>query len=279
MSGVDVLAAQVADSRRRLAVARAGEPLADLRARALARPAPPSLRDALARDGVSVIAEVKRASPSRGPLAPDLDPVALAGAYVAGGAAAVSVLTAPDGFLGSLADLTAVAALGVPTLRKDFLVDPYQVWEARAAGAAAVLLLAVALDDAELRRMLDTAEEAGLDALLEVHDAAEMERAAALGPAIVGVNVRDLRDFHVDNDRFAAVARSGPSTALVVAESGVHGPADLVTYGLAGADAVLVGEHLVVSADPVAATRALVTAGADVGHAGTGAGGRTGEQP
>lgn len=274
MSGVDVLAAQVADSHRRLAVARAEEPLEALRERARAVRTPPSFRDALAGDGVAVIAEIKRASPSRGPLAPDLDPVALAGAYVAGGAAAVSVLTAPDGFSGSLADLTAVATLGVPTLRKDFLVDPYQVWEARAAGAAAVLLLAVALDDTDLRRMLDTAQEAGLDALLEVHDAEEMLRAAALAPAIVGVNVRDLRDFHVDNGRFAAVAAARPSTALVVAESGVHGPADVVRYGLAGADAVLVGEHLVVSADPAEATRTLVGAGADIGHAGDRPGGQ-----
>ncbi len=261
MSGVDVLADQVADSHRRLAAAQAQEPLATVRARALARPAPPSFRAALTGDGVAVIAEVKRASPSRGPLAPDLDPAALAGAYVTGGAAAVSVLTAPEGFHGSLADLTAVAELGVPTLRKDFLVDPYQVWEARAAGAAAVLLLAVALDDASLRALLDTAAEAGLDALLEVHDAEEMARAAALAPALIGVNVRDLHDFRVDNGRFAAVAAARPSTALVVAESGVHGPDDVAAYGRAGADAVLVGEHLVRSDDPVAATRALVEAG------------------
>lgn len=254
----DVLAVQVDDSRRRLAEAMAREPIDALRARALAKPAPPSFRESLAAPGVAVIAEVKRASPSRGPLAPDLDPVVTAQAYVAGGAAAVSVLTAPEGFLGSLADLAQVASLGVPTLRKDFLVDPYQVWEARAAGAAAVLLLAVVLDDATLRTMLHAAGEAGLDALVEVHDEEEMRRVAALGPSIVGVNVRDLRDFSVENGRFARVAAGRPSGSLLVAESGVHGPEDVRAYVTAGADAVLVGEHVVTSDDPAAAVRALV---------------------
>jgi len=255
----DVLAAQLADSGRRLEDARAREPLAAIRERALATPRPPSFLAALSGPGVAVIAEVKRASPSRGPLAPDLDPVATARAYLAGGAAAVSVLTAPEGFLGSLEDLARVAALGAPTLRKDFLVDPYQVWEARAAGAAAVLLLAVALDDVALRTLLDATEEAGMDALVEVHDEEEMRRVAALGPAIVGVNVRDLRDFTVENGRFAGVAAHRPSTALLVAESGVHGPDDVRAYAAAGADAVLVGEHVVTSDDPVAAVRALAT--------------------
>ena len=258
----DVLAEQVADSRRRLASAVEREPLDRLRARAEGAPPPPSFRAALGRPGVSVIAEIKRGSPSRGPLAADLDPVATARAYVAGGAAAVSVLTAPLGFGGSLADLTAVAATGVPTLRKDFLVDPYQVWEARAAGASAVLLLAVVLDDDELRGMLDVVDEAGLDALVEVHDEVEMDRVARLAPPIVGVNVRDLRDFSVENDRFGAVAQRRPSGALLVAESGVHGPGDVAAYAASGADAVLVGEHLVTSSDPAEATRALVGAGA-----------------
>ena len=258
---VDVLAAQLADSRRRLIAAREREPLDALRERALRTPQPPSFRAALSGPGVAVIAEVKRASPSRGPLAPDLDPVAMARTYVAGGAAAVSVLTAPEGFLGSLDDLVAVSALGVPTLRKDFLVDPYQVWEARAAGAAAVLLLAVALDDAGLRSLLAAASEAGVDALVEVHDEEEMRRAAALAPSIVGVNVRDLRDFSVENGRFVRVAAGRPSTALLVAESGVHGPDDVRAYAAAGADAVLVGEHVVTSEDPAAAVRALVGAG------------------
>jgi len=258
---VDVLGEQVADSERRVAEARAAEPLHELRARALELPAGPSFLTALQRPGVSVIAEVKRGSPSRGPLAPDLDPAGLARSYSAGGASAVSVLTAPSGFRGSLADLVAVAGTGVPALRKDFLVDPYQIWEARAAGASAVLLLAVVLDDGALRTMLDTAEEAGLDALLEVHDEQEMLRASALAPRIVGVNVRDLRDFTVENGRFAAVAGLRPSGAVLVAESGVNGPADVIAYAGAGADAVLVGEHLVTSRDPEGATRVLVAAG------------------
>lgn len=258
---IDVLAEQVADSRRRLAVAQAREPLEGLRDRAGHAPVPPSFRAALTGDGVSIIAEVKRGSPSRGPLAPGLDAVVTARAYAAGGASAVSVLTAPLGFGGSLEDLVAVAGTGVPALRKDFLIDPYQVWEARAAGASAVLLLAVVLDDARLSEMLAAVAEAGLDALVEVHDEAEMTRVRALGPAIVGVNVRDLRDFSVENDRFAAVAALRPSGAVLVAESGVDGPADVVAYAAAGADAVLVGEHLVISEDQEAATRRLVVAG------------------
>jgi indole-3-glycerol phosphate synthase len=271
-----VLAEQVADARRRVAQASVEEPLAALRERARVRPEPASFRAALAAPGVSLIAEIKRGSPSRGPLAVDLDPVRHGGAYLDGGAAAISVLTAPQGFLGSLDDLAAVAALGAPALRKDFIVDPYQVWEARAAGAAAVLLLAVALDDASLAVLRGTAEEAGLDVLLEVHDEQEMRRAALHEPAIVGVNVRDLRDFSVENARFAAVAALRPSTALLVAESGVHGPDDVRAYAAQGADAVLVGEHLVTSADPSAATAALVAAGrpdqagADVVSGGTG---------
>jgi len=259
---VDVLAAQVADSRARLAAALAQEPLTALRARAERLPDPPSFRGALAGPGVAVIAEIKRGSPSRGVLVGDLDPAAMAADYLAGGAAAISVLTAPDGFAGSLEDLTAVARLGAPALRKDFLVDPYQGWEARAAGAAAVLLLAVVLDDDGMRTMLAATAEAGLDALVEVHDEREMTRVAALAPAIVGVNVRDLRDFSVENSRFAGVAAGRPSSTLLVAESGVSGPDDVVAYAAAGADAVLVGEHLVTSSDPLAATRALVAAGA-----------------
>jgi indole-3-glycerol phosphate synthase len=259
---VDVLAEQVADSRRRLAASIARVPLGALRNRAERMPDPPSFRAALDGPGVAVIAEIKRASPSRGPIALELDPVATARAYADGGASAISILTAPEGFAGSLDDLEAVARLGTPTLRKDFLVDPYQVWEARAAGAAAVLLLAVVLDDSGLATMLSAVEEAGLDALVEVHDETEMARVAALAPAIIGVNVRDLRDFSVENTRFARVAAGRPSKGLLVAESGVASPSDVARYAAAGADAVLVGEHLVKSEDPRAATRALVDAGA-----------------
>jgi indole-3-glycerol phosphate synthase len=262
---MSVLAQQLNDSRRRLELARASEPLEELRTRALEVAPGPSFTAALSGPGVAVIAEVKRGSPSRGPLASDLDPEALASSYIAGGASAVSVLTAPLGFAGALDDLVAVVRTGVPALRKDFLIDAYQIWEARAAGASAVLLLAVALDDAELRVMLDTAAEAGLEALLEVHDEQEMRRAAMLEPTVVGVNVRDLRDFSVENDRFSAVAALCPSGAVLVAESGVRGPSDVAAYAASGADAVLVGEHLVTSRDPEQATRDLVEAGAGTG--------------
>jgi indole-3-glycerol phosphate synthase len=257
----DVLARQLDDARARVAAARADEPLEALRERASMVPRGPSLLAALQGPGVAVIAEVKRASPSRGPLADIPDPVAMATDYLAGGAAAISVLTAPVGFDGSLTDLQGVARLGHPTLRKDFLLDPYQVWEARAVGASAVLLLAVALDDATLAELDAVAREAGLDVLLEVHDEHEMRRAARLTPAIVGINVRDLRDFRVDPARFGPLASLAPSNSVLVAESGVDGPEAVRRYVAAGADAVLVGEHLVTSPDPRAAVAALLAAG------------------
>ncbi len=257
----DVLLAQLADARRRVEEARAREPLGALRARALEVEPGPSFVAALDGASTALIAEVKRSSPSKGPLADISDPLALARAYRDGGASVISVLTAPLGFGGSLEDLAEVARLGVPTLRKDFLVDPYQVWEARAAGASAVLLLAVALDDTLLAGLADCAEEAGLGVLLEVHDAHELARAVTLAPSVIGINVRDLRDFSVDRDRFAPLAAACPSGTLLVAESGVDGPADVTDYAHAGADAVLVGEHLVRSGDPGAAAAALVAAG------------------
>lgn len=247
-------------ARRRVDAARQREPLAQLRARAQATPPPPSLRAALARPGVSVIAEVKRASPSRGPLAPGLDATDQARAYLDGGAAAVSVLTEPERFLGSLDDLAAVAALGAPVLRKDFLVDPYQVWEARAAGAAAVLLIVAALDEPTLARLHDEAQAAGLDALVEVHDDAEVAVADRIGADLVGVNARDLRTFQIDPGAFARLRPRLPQGALAVAESGISGPDDVRRAARDGADAVLVGESLVTAADPAAAVAALVAA-------------------
>jgi indole-3-glycerol phosphate synthase len=257
----DVLVEQLADARRRVEEARAREPLEALRARALEVAPGPSFVAALDGASTALIAEVKRSSPSKGALAGIPDPVALAQAYCDGGAAVISVLTAPLGFGGSLEDLAAVARLGVPTLRKDFLLDPYQVWEARAAGASAVLLLAVALDDVVLAALMDCADEAELGVLLEIHDAEELERAIALSPSVLGINVRDLRDFTVDRVRFARLASACPSGTLLVAESGVDGPAQVNAYAHAGADAVLVGEHLVRSGDPRAAAAGLVAAG------------------
>ncbi|MFP5309280.1 MAG: indole-3-glycerol phosphate synthase TrpC [Actinomycetes bacterium] len=250
-------------ARRRVAAARATTAETDLRARAEATreaATPHAFRAALARPGVGVIAEVKRASPSKGDLAPHLDAVAQGTAYRDGGAAAVSVLTEPERFKGTLEDLAGVASTGVPALRKDFLVDAWQVWEAAAAGASAVLLIVAALDDATLAGLHAEAHALGLDCLVEVHDAAELARATAAGAEIVGVNARDLRTFTIDRDAFA---RLRPDIdGIAVAESGIRGPEDVRTAHAQGADAVLVGESLVTHPDPRAAVAALVAAGA-----------------
>jgi indole-3-glycerol phosphate synthase len=248
-------------ARRRVEEARGREPLEALRERAIDAPAPPSFHAALAAPGVQVIAEIKRASPSKGDLHPDLDARAQARSYVDGGAAAISVLTEPDRFKGHLGDLADVAALGVPALRKDFLVDPYQVWEARAVGAAAVLLIVAALDEPTLALLHDEARGAGLGVLVEVHDAAEAAAARRIDATIVGVNARDLRTFELDRDGFARLRPALPDDALAVAESGIRGPDDVRRAAEEGADAVLVGEALVTVDDPSAAVAALVDAG------------------
>ena len=250
-------------ARARVVAAQDREPLEALRDRAADVPVGPSLEQALSAPGVSVIAEIKRASPSKGDLAPDLQAPVQARAYMDGGAAAVSVLTEPDRFHGSLADLADVAALGVPTLRKDFLVDPYQVWEARAAGAAAVLLIVAALDEATLSQLHDEAARADLDVLVEVHDEAELAAAERVGATIVGVNARDLTTFELDRDAFARLRPQLPDGCLAVAESGVRDPQDVRRAAELGADAVLVGESLVRAPDPEQAVAALVAAGRD----------------
>lgn len=266
------LAQVCAEARERVAVAVEKEPLDALRARAEDVAAPPSLLAALQGPDVGVIAEIKRASPSKGALADIPDAPALGRAYGQGGAAAISVLTEPRHFRGSLDDLAAVAgAVRVPTLRKDFVVDGYQVWEARAVGAAAVLLIVVALEQDDLVSLLQTVETAGLVALLEVHDELEVTRAVGAceaggvtGPPIIGVNARDLTTLTVDSDRFAAVRPVVPEGAVAVAESGVKGPTDVERLAAAGADAVLVGESVATAADPAAAVAALVAAGRQV---------------
>ena len=260
----------VAASRERVAEAQRLVPLDVLRTRAQALPPAPSLVDALRAPGLSVIAEVKRSSPSRGRMVEIPDPAALAAAYVAGGASAVSVLTEPRWFDGSLDDLVAVAAaVDVPVLRKDFTVDAYMVWEARAAGAAAVLLIVAALSDAHISGFLRTADDAGMDALVEVHDPDETARAvkawthAGTGrPLILGINARDLTSLQVDPERFAEVVKALPEQAIAVAESGVMGPDSVRHLPGLGADAVLVGEYVATSPDPAAAVRGLVEAGA-----------------
>jgi len=208
--------------------------------------------------GVSVIAEVKRRSPSKGELAEIPEPAALAAAYARGGAAAISVLTEERRFGGSLADLRAVrSAVDVPVLRKDFIVTPYQLLEARAAGADLALLIVAALDDDTLRRLHDEAGELGLSVLVEVHDEPETERAVALGAELIGVNARNLRTLDVDPDTFARLAPLVPDDRVLVAESGIAGPADVARFADRGARVVLVGEALVRDGNPEAAVRAL----------------------
>jgi indole-3-glycerol phosphate synthase len=235
-----------------------------LRERALAAPGTRDFAAALRPAGanVAVIAEVKRRSPSKGLLAPELDPAAVAKAYEAGGAAALSVLTDGPYFGGSVADLQAARdATSVPVLRKDFTIDEIQVYEARAIGADAVLLICAALpDDALLADLHALAVELGLAALVEAHDAAEIERALRAGARIVGVNSRDLATFDEDLDRTHALASQLPADVVAVAESAIRTAADARRMAAAGFDAVLVGEALVRSTDPTSLVRDLAAA-------------------
>lgn len=237
--------------------------LAEIRRRAAAAPAALDAYGILARPGVSVIAEVKRRSPSKGDLAAIADPAALAADYEAGGASWISVLTEQRRFGGSLADLEAVRrAVAIPVLRKDFLFGDYQAYEARASGADVALLIVAALDQPTLTRLRALLEdELGMTALVEVHDADEVGRAVDAGARVIGVNARNLRTLEVDRGVFERLAPKLPGDALKVAESGVRGPEDLRRYATAGADAVLVGEGLVTHATPREAAAALVEAG------------------
>jgi indole-3-glycerol phosphate synthase len=255
------LARAVADARSDAERRAQRLPLNAVRAAAAELPGALGFRAAARRgpEGPQVIAEVKRRSPSKGDIRIDLDPAALAAAYAAGGAAAVSVLTEPRHFAGSPDDLLAVrAAVDLPVLRKDFVTTAYQVWEARAWGADAVLLIVAALDPPSLRTLLDEAAEAGLDALVEVHTWPEAEAAATAGATLVGVNARDLATLEVDPGRFAAVRQALPAATVLVAESGIRDPAGVRAAADAGADAVLVGEALVRASDPTKAVRDLL---------------------
>lgn len=213
-------------------------------------------------DGLGVIAEVKRRSPSKGDLFADLDPASLARSYEQGGATCLSVLTDGASFGGSVDDLqSARAGCELPVLRKDFTVSAHDVLDARIMGADAVLLIAAVLDDAELADFHALATELGIDALVEIHDEAELDRALAVDAVLVGVNQRDLVTFAVDHDRAVRMASRFPDGVVSVAESGVRGPDDAAALAEAGYDAVLVGESLVTSGDPTSAVRALRRAG------------------
>lgn len=207
-----------------------------------------------------VIAEYKRASPSKGVIRADLSPVEVAGAYRAGGAAAISVLTEEEHFQGSLEDLRAVvAAVTLPVLRKDFIFHEYQIYEAAAAGAAAILLIVAALDDETLARLRGVAEEElGMDALVEVHTAEEMQRAADCGASVIGVNNRDLRTFRVSLDVSAELAGAAPARALLVSESGLRTGADIRRLRALGYEAFLIGETLMRAERPEVMLRELL---------------------
>jgi indole-3-glycerol phosphate synthase len=252
---------KIADERRRdVEAAKATCSLEELKERASSTTPPGGrFREALLADGLSVIAEVKRASPSRGAIAGIPDVAAHAKTYAEGGAAAISVLTEPRHFQGKAEDLELVASSsGLPVLRKDFLIDPYQVWEARAWGASACLLIVALLpDEASLGPMLTAAEEAGIDALVEVHDAEELATAVESKASIIGVNHRNLHTFEIDLSLFERLRDRIPSDTVAIAESGIHSREDAARMEDAGADAILVGEHVAQADDPAAAIRNL----------------------
>ncbi|HTA13871.1 MAG TPA: indole-3-glycerol phosphate synthase TrpC [Solirubrobacteraceae bacterium] len=225
---------------------------------------------ALARPGIGVIAEFKRRSPSAGPLRELSDVAAIASAYELGGASALSVLTEGPNFEGSLDDLRAArAACGLPILRKDFVVDVYQLYEARLAGADAVLLIVAALEESELALLHKTAGDLCLDVLVEVHDRQELARAVRIGARMIGVNNRDLRDFTVDVDRTSRLLGAMPSDAVVVSESGIAAPEQLRELEGQGVSAVLVGEALMRATDPGQALATLLE-GSSIGSAAAG---------
>ena len=245
----DLVAGALEDAERR----RAERPLAVVEAAALDRaPAIDALAALAPAERVKIIAEVKRASPSRGDLAEIPDPAALAAQYEAGGASAISVLTEERRFRGSLADLEAVrATVSLPVLRKEFVAEPYQVFEARAAGADLVLLIVAALEQKRLVALHDLITQLGMTPLVEAHTEDELSRAFDTGAKLVGVNARNLSTFELDRDLFGRLAGAYPSGVIRVAESAVKSAADVAHYRAAGADVVLVGEALVTS-DPVA---------------------------
>jgi indole-3-glycerol phosphate synthase len=253
----------VAGVRIDLSGREAAVPYADVRALAEAAPAPRDPMPAFRSAGTSVIAEVKRKSPSKGDLADIPDPAELARAYERGGAHAISVLTEQRRFNGSLDDLRAVrAAVGTPLLRKDFIVTSYQLHEARAAGADLALLIVAALPQPELETLYAEARGLGLTVLVEVHDEEETRRAVDLGADLIGVNARNLRTLAVDVDTFGRLAPLIPDDRVRVAESGITGPADVQRYAGEGASVVLVGEALVKDGDPEAAVRSMTGVGA-----------------
>ncbi|HIT74761.1 MAG TPA: indole-3-glycerol phosphate synthase TrpC [Candidatus Avipropionibacterium avicola] len=253
----------IAGVRTDLAERQAAVSLDELKVRVREAADPLDPLPAFRAPGVSVIAEVKRSSPSRGALAPIADPAGLAAAYAEGGASAISVLTEQRRFGGSLDDLVAVRrSVDVPVLRKDFIVTAYQLFEARAAGADLALLIVAALNDDELAGLIERAVSIGLTPLVEAHTAEEVERAVACGAEVIGVNNRNLQTLEVDTTTFERLAPMIPDSVVKIAESGVKGPKDVFELSRIGADVVLVGEALVTGGDPRSGVADLVAAGA-----------------
>jgi len=260
----DLLARICAYKREEIATLRWERPAAALARDAEAAPPPRGFHDALARaqadGGYGLIGEIKRRSPSKGLIRPDFEPAALARAYAEGGAACLSVLTDGPSFDGALAHLHAARdASPLPCLRKDFMLDPMQVLEARAAGADAILVILAAVDDPTARDLLAAAAGTGMDAIVEVHDEAELERALALPARIVGINNRSLKTFETSLSVTERLAPRIPADRIVVAESGLATPADLARLARVGARAFLVGESLMRLPDVAVATRALLS--------------------
>jgi len=254
-----------------VAARKAARPLSDMEAAARAAPPPRGFADRLAgaaRDGYGLIAEIKKASPSRGLIRADFDPPALARAYAEGGAACLSVLTDAPSFQGEDAYLTAArAAVPLPVLRKDFLYDPWQVAESRALGADCILIIMASVSDAQAAELEATAQDWGMDVLIEVHDEAELDRGLRLSSPLIGVNNRDLRTFVTDLDVTRRLSRRVPADRLLVSESGLFTPGDLADMARHGARAFLIGESLMRQADVAAATRALLAAPVPAGGA------------
>ena len=266
MSGGDILDKILVSTRKEVERRSALEPLEALRQRALEMPTPRSLVDALTDEDsgsenspMRIIAEVKKASPSKGLIRADFDPIAIARSYKKGGAAALSILTAEPFFQGKLAYLQQVrAVVDLPLLRKDFVVDPYQVWEARAAGADAVLLIVAALEDSMLESLFNLARGIDMDVLVEVHDEREMERAARLDPPLVGVNNRNLKTFEVTLETTRDLLPKRPDGSIFVSESGFSTREELETLRGWGVHAFLIGESLMRAEEPGDALRELV---------------------